>query len=285
MKIKEPFSYKLFKGFSYLLLTAFAFVCFYPFWYVLMYSLSDGMKVLSNTGVLFWPKGFTFKAYELVFENKQLLTGFKNTLYCMLIGVPLGVCMNAFGGYFMAQKDLFWKKWIMWYIILTMYISGGTIPLYNAMKSYGMTGNLSIVFLYGAVAFFNMVIMRTAMEGVPESLSESAKMDGANHLTILFRILMPLTKGTFAVIAMYRAVALWGTWYWASVTIQDKNKLPLQSIIRLMFQYGNGVGEDIETAKTEEYATLVITTLPILIAYPFLQKYFTKGVLIGSVKG
>lgn len=284
MKIKEPISYKLFKACSYLLLSAFALACLYPFWYVLVYSLSDGIKVLSNTGVLFWPKGFSLAAYEKVFADKYIWSGFKNTLICLLIGVPLGVTMNSLGGYFMSQKDLYWKKYIMWYFVATMYISGGTIPLYHAMRTYGMTGNLSVVCVFGCVAFFNMVIMRTAFDGIPESLSESAKMDGANHITILIKVLIPLVKGTFAVIAMYRAVAIWSTWYWASVTILDKKKLPLQSVIRNMFDV-SGFGEDIEVAQTKQYATLVVSTLPILVAYPFLQKYFTKGVLVGSVKG
>ncbi len=288
MKIKEPLSYKIFIAFTYVLLTCFALICFYPFWYVVCFSLSDGLLVNSNTGLLLWPKGFTMVAYSNVLENGQIWTGFKNTFIVLVLGVPFGVILTTFGAYFMAQKDLYFKKYIMWYIIITMYISGGTIPFYLAMKSYGLTGNLGCIIVPGALGFFNMVIMRTAFENVPDSLSESARMDGAGHLVIMKDILIPLTKGTFAVITMYRALALWNSWYWASMTIRDAKKLPLQSILRTMYEYGNGANTDlnaIESSKTTEYATLVVALIPILMVYPLMQKHFTKGVLIGSVKG
>lgn len=284
MKIKEPFSYKIFIVFTYVLLTCFALICFYPFWYVVCYSLSDGLKVISNTGFLVWPEGFTLKAYVNVFENQYIWHGFKNSIIVLLVGIPFGLVLTTFGAYFMAQKDLYFKKYIMWYIILTMYISGGTIPLYLTMKMFGLTGNLGCAIVPGALSFFNMVIMRTAFEGVPDSLAESARIDGAGHLVIMKDILVPLTKGTFAVITMYRALALWNTWYWPSMTIRDKKKLPLQSVLRTIYEFGAAVDE-VETSKTTEYATLIVAIIPVLLAYPMMQKHFTKGVLIGSVKG
>ena len=284
MKIKESISYRIFKGCCYVILSLFAIACFYPFWYLLVYSLSDGLLVSSNTGFLLWPKGFTTSAYEAVLRDQTLFTGFRNTFICLLIGVPFGLILTTFGAYFMAQKDLLFQKYIMWYIIATMYISGGTIPLYLAMKSYGMTGNLSVVIIPGAVSFYNMVILRTAFQGVPDGLVESAKMDGASHYVIMAKMLVPLTKGTFAVIAMYRALGIWNSWYWASMTIREKTMLPLQSVLRQMYTYSSSA-EEAETVKTKEYATLVVAMIPILMVYPLMQKYFTKGVLIGSVKG
>ena len=286
MKIKEPLSYKIFIAFTYTLLTCFAIICVYPFWYVVCYSLSEGFLVNSNVGLLMWPKGFTLAAYKNVFNDDSIWSGFKNTGIVLLLGVPFGLILTTFGAYFMAQKDLYFKKYIMWYIIITMYISGGTIPFYLAMKSYGLTGNLGCVIVPGALGFFNMVILRTAFEGVPESLPESAKMDGAGHLVIMKDILLPLTKGTFAVLIMYRALGLWNSWYWASMTIREKKKLPLQSVLRTVYEYGAGANVDmIEESKTTEYATLVVALIPILMVYPLMQKHFTKGVLIGSVKG
>lgn len=268
-------------------------VTFYPIWYVACASLSSSAAVTQNPGRLLWPEGFTIGAYIKAFQHPLILSGFRNILFILLCSLPLNLVMTLLCGYFMAAKDVLLKKYVVAFLVFTMFFSGGLIPAYLNQKSLGLYNNLWALIIPGALSIYNAIICRTAVESVPDSLIESAYIDGANDYTVLFKIITPLIKPTLAVLALYYGVGHWNSWFNASLYITDNELLPIQNILRAilivnndMLNQGAASMDSIDTyAETIKYAVIVIATLPILCVYPFLQKYFVKGVMIGAVKG
>lgn len=285
MKIKESIGVKIFKTFNYALISFFALICLYPFWYVVMASLSDGIKLMGQSGLMLLPAGFSLDAYKLVLENKAIYTGFFNTFLLLIVGVPVNVSMTALGAYFFSRRNVFFGKPLMLFCMFTMYFSGGTIPFYLTLKDLNLIGNRFGVIIAFAIATYNMIILRTAFEGIPNSLVEAARMDGAGHILTLFKVVLPLSKATLAVIAMYYGMNIWNAWFWSSTILRDESKLPLQVVLRNMIIEDTAGGDtEILTLVTVKYSTIVVSLIPVLFVYPFMQKYFTKGVLIGGVK-
>ena len=285
MKIKESISVKIFKVFNYILLSALALVCLYPFWHVLMASFSDSALLAKNIGLLLKPAGFSLEAYEIVLKEKLLYTGFLNTMILLVVGIPLNMVMTCLGAYFFSRKNVYFKKTLFLIILLTMYVQGGTIPFYLTLKDLHLTGTLWGVIIPAALSTYNMIVMRTAFESIPDSLSDAARIDGAGHLTILFKIVLPLSKATFAVIAMYYGMATWNSWFWASTILQKESQLPLQSVLRNLLIVDEASAElGVAVKETVKYATIIVSNIPVLFIYPFMQRYFTKGVMIGGVK-
>lgn len=285
MKVKEPVSVKIFKIFRYVLISFLALICLYPFWYVVMASLSDGIKLMGHTGLLLVPTGFSWDAYKLVLEEKALYTGFYNTFILLIVGVPVNVIMTALGAYVMSRKNVFFKRPLTLFCMFTMYFSGGTIPFYLTLKDLNLLGNRFAVVIAFAISTYNMIILRTAFEGIPDSLVDAARIDGAGHLRTLFKVVLPLSKATLAVIAMYYGMSTWNAWFWSSTILRDESKLPLQAVLRNMIIEDTAGGDtEILTLVTVKYSTIVVSLIPVLFVYPFMQKYFTKGVLIGGVK-
>ena len=285
MKIKESISVKIFKVFNYILLSILALVCLYPFWHVLMASFSDSALLAKNIGLLLKPAGFSLEAYEIVLKEKLLYTGFLNTMILLVVGIPLNMVMTCLGAYFFSRKNVYFKKTLFLIILLTMYVQGGTIPFYLTLKDLHLTGTLWGVIIPAALSTYNMIVMRTAFESIPDSLSDAARIDGAGHLTILFKIVLPLSKATFAVIAMYYGMATWNSWFWASTILQKESQLPLQSVLRNLLIVDEASAElGVTVKETVKYATIIVSIIPVLFIYPFMQKYFTKGVMIGGVK-
>ena len=247
-------------------------ITLYPLLYVLFASLSDPVEFGKVTGLLWKPVGFSTRGYEAVLNSANIWLGFRNTIFYVVVGTACSMGITILGAYPLSRKGFLLKKPIMLFIIFTMFFSGGMLSVYN------------------------MIVLRTSFESVPESLYESAALDGANHFTMLTKITLPLSKAALATITLFYAVGKWGEWYNALVYLQKRRDLyPLQMFLRehLVKQedmdalLSSSVGVTADSVLLQEiikYATIIVTTVPILLVYPFLQKYFVKGVLVGSVK-
>ena len=209
------------------------------------------------------------------------------------VSLPINIFMTLFCGYFLSCKGMMWKKPIMFMIMFTMFFGGGMIPAYLNIRSLGLYNTLWALILPGAISVYNCIICRTAIEGVPESLKESAYIDGANDIIIVFRIILPLIMPTIAVLLLYYGVGHWNAWFNASIYLQDNEKLPIQNVMRSILIANSNIlnaaaaenDQVNEFAESIKYATIILTTVPVLCIYPFLQKYFVKGVMVGAVKG
>lgn len=266
-------------------------VTIYPIWYVIVASFSSSSYLATHKGFLLWPGEFGLGAYKAFFQNPLLVSGFKNIMIILAVGLPINIILTVLCAYFMASKGMMFKKPLVYMAMFTMYFSGGLIPTYLNIKDLGLLDSLWSLILPGALSIYNALICKTAMEAIPESLSESAYLDGANDIQILFRVFLPLIKPTIAVLILYYGVGHWNSWFNASIYIKDQTLLPIQNIIRGILLAnselaGSGMIDNFDQyAESVKYSSIVISTLPIMCIYPFLQKYFTKGVMIGAVKG
>lgn len=265
----------------------------YPLLYCLFASFSDPNALTTHKGALFFAlQPFTTGAYQKVFRHPLLLSGFGNTLFVLLIGTPLNVFFTVLTAYPLSRKGQMLNKPVNLFILFTMYFSGGMIPEYLNIQSLGLLDSRWSLILPGLISAYNMIIMRSAFASVPDSLEESARLDGASHMTILMKIFLPLSKATVAVLTLYYAVAHWNSWFNASIYLEDRSKYPLQLVMRNILDSANvseimgdvsadGMANYVELVK---YALIIVATVPILILYPFLQKYFVQGTMIGAVK-
>ncbi len=288
-KIKTAMPEKCFHAFNYILMAAIGLLCLYPMWYVLMASFSDPNQMMMHSGGLLKPLGFSTSAYMKVFKNPNIISGYMNTIFILVSGVILCLAMTSLGAYVLSRKNLLWKKPLMLFIMFTMFFSGGMIPFYLNLKSLHMTNSLWGLVIPFMINTYNMIILRTAFESIPESLIEAAQIDGASHIKILTGIVLPLSKASLAVMVLYYGVEKWNGWFWASCLIRDRALLPLQVILREILlsstqSMQSGGGDTEAIGMTIRYATIIVATVPILCVYPFIQKYFTKGVMIGAVK-
>ncbi|GAB1154707.1 carbohydrate ABC transporter permease [Paenibacillus illinoisensis] len=284
---------RIFMILNYTFLILLVIVTLYPLLYVLFASLSDSAQLLANKGLLWKPVGFSLEAYKSVLANPGIATGFRNTLFILVFGVIVNLFMTALGAYVLSRKNVMWNKVFMFFIVFTMFFGGGLIPLYLVVKGVGLLDTLWSTILPFAISTFNLIIMRTSFMGIPDSLEESAKIDGANHFTILFRIIIPLSMPVIAVMILYYAVDKWNGWFYASVFIKSRELFPLQLVLREILianstesmSAGASAGDRFQIGETIKYATIMVATIPILCIYPFLQRFFVKGVMVGSLKG
>ena len=286
---------RVFGFFNTLILLLIAFGCLAPIIHVLSGSLSDPQSLLAHEGFLIKPLGFTLKGYELVLSDKRILAGYGNTLFYVIASTCLGTFLTLLGGYAFSRKGVLWSNLMMFLITFTMFFSGGLIPFYMMVKGLGLVGSRWSLILPTAVSAFNLIIMRTALLEIPASLEESAKIDGAGHFTILFKIIAPLSKATLAVVVLFYGVFHWNSWFNASIFVSGKRELyPLQLIMNeLLVQNQTAslmAGSDVSGLTDVykplvKYCAIIVSTLPLLLAYPFVQKYFVTGVMIGSIKG
>lgn len=283
---------KAFNVANIVILAIFSLVCLYPVWYVLMASFSDSNLLMQHTGLLIKPVGFSTAAYTAVFKNPMILKGYFNTIKILVMGLTMDIIMTSLGAYFLSRRDVMWKKTIMIFIMVTMFVEGGMIPFYQNLQSLHLTETHLGLVLPFMISTYNMIILRTSFEGIPESLLEAARIDGAGHLTILFQIVLPLSKAILAVMVLYYGVGIWNGWFWASTILSDRQMYPLQVVLREILMQNDvssmasGVSSgDVEAVgATIRYATIIVATAPILCIYPFLQKYFASGVMVGAVK-
>ncbi len=244
---------------------------------------------MSNQGILFWPDGFSLIAYKKVFQNPSIYIGYANTLFYVIIGTAINIYATASAAYVLSRQNLMLKKFFSIMFIFTMYFSGGLIPSYLLMDQLGLVNNRMGLILPVAVSTYNLLIMTTGFQSISAALEESAKIDGAGSWIILTRIIVPLAKPTIMVIMLYYAVGHWNSWFRAMIYIRDSDKMPLQLLLRniltrsqLGAMAGNTDVEDVGT--TIKYATIIVSTIPILCIYPMIQKHFVQGVMIGAVK-
>ena len=286
MRIKESFGERVFQVFNYILLGLIGFVCLYPMWHVLMASFSDSTALTAHSGLLLWPIEFSLDAYKRVLSNQNIWTGYINTIKYLVLGVSTSMVMTILGAYVLSRRDFMLRRPIMLAITFTMFFSGGTIPTYLNIQQLGLKGSIWGIVLPFCIATYNMIILRTSFESLPESLLEAARIDGAGQLACLTRIVIPLSKATLAVIALYYGVAYWNGWFWPSQILEVKGDMPLAVVLRDILI--NADMQQMDTGVTNmegiKYATIIVATVPILCVYPFIQKYFAQGVMIGAVK-
>lgn len=292
MKVKRSKGERVFSVFNYLLLSAVVIVCLYPVWYVAVASFSDSNLLTQHMGLLLKPLGFSTDAYKKVFQNPMILKGYCNTLFILVVGVVLDLIMTSLGAYFLSRKRVMFKRPIMMFVIFTMFFSGGMIPFYLNLKDLKLTNTLWGLIVPFMINTYNLVILRTSFESIPESLIEAAQIDGAGHLTILRQIVLPLSKAILAVMVLYYGVSIWNSWFWASAIIRTREMYPLQVILREILMQndvssmtsGASAADQEAIGMTIKYATIMVATIPILCVYPFLQKHFAKGTMVGAVK-
>lgn len=288
--------YIIFSVFNYTFFVFIILACVLPVMHVVFASLSDPMWVMSQHGLIWRIKGFNIQGYKLVFQNRSLLTSYLNTIFYVFTATAVGVLITVMAAYALSRKDLLWKNVIMFLITFTMLFSGGIIPLYLVVtKVLGWyDSRLSIIFP-GCVSAFNLIIVRTAIGSVPQSLEESARIDGAGRLTILFKIIIPLIKPTLATIILYYAVGHWNSWFNASVFLTSRDKFPLQLVLKEILISGDisstttvsstdFSGDTVLYKQIIKYCTIVLSSVPVFVFYPFIQKYFESGVMVGAIK-
>lgn len=270
-----------------------AIICLYPFLYVVLASFSDSNHLMGHQGLLLWPLAPNLEAYKAVFRNPMILSGYRNTLFVLCVGLAVNMVMTIICAYVISCKEFAIRRIATAFIMITMFFSGGLVPFYLTVRDLGLDGSLWALIIPTAINSYNMIITRTAFDAMPEALVESMKLDGASHRTILTRLMIPLSLPTIMVIVLYYAVHHWNSWLHSMVFLKDRSKYPLQLILReILLQnntddmmQGTSADDAASVRETIQHAIIVVATLPILVVYPFIQKYFTKGVMIGAVKG
>ena len=288
--------YKVFSWVNVLLMLLILLVTAYPVYYIVVASFSSPQELSRHSGIL-WSvlKPFTTSAYKMVFRHALIFSGFKNTLFILVVGLVVNMVLTILGAYFLSVEGPMLKTPITFMIIFTMYFSGGMIPGYLNVQSLGLLNTRWSLILVGAISTTNLIIMKSAFQSIPSSLTEAARLDGASYLQILLKIMIPLSKATLAVLVLYYGVSHWNSWFSASIYIRDTELYPLQLVMRnilaLQDQSMSGIMSDVSgdeaamVAELIKYALIVVGTAPILVLYPFLQKHFVKGVMVGAIKG
>ena len=290
MKIKRSVGEWAFDIFNIVFLLAMAVVTLYPFIFVLFSSVSLPSRLIRQTGLLLLPKGFQLDAYRMVFMNPMIMVGYRNTLIYLVCGLAVNLFLTTMAAYALSRKGVLLKRFFSLMIIFTMFFSGGLVPLFLQAQSYGILDTRWALILPNAMSAYNLIIMRTGFESVPISLEESAKLDGANHFTICFRIVLPLSLPILAVVGLYYGVYHWNAWYHALIFLQNRALYPLQMILREILIQNQTDAMTAESGVKEslgeviKYAAIIVATVPVVCIYPFLQRFFVKGIMIGAVK-
>jgi len=287
---------KIFLVLNNILMFGLVIITAYPFLYVVFAAFSNPAEFVKTVGLLYKPAGFSLLAFDVVLNMENMWIGLRNTLFYVIVGTIFNMTLTIMGAYPLSKKNLKLKRPIMLLLIFTMYFGGGMIPTYLLVDKLGLTNTIWAGIIPSMLSVYNMIVLRTAFSSLPESLYDAAAIDGASQLGTLLKIALPLSKGTLATLVLFNAVGKWNDWFFALTYLQKRRDLyPLQMFLReLLIQQTEldsavkvEVGMDAEyylLKETIKYAAIVVTTVPILLVYPFLQKYFVKGVLIGSVK-
>lgn len=290
---------KVFMTVLHVVLALVLIVVIYPLLFVVFASMSDPQYVNSGA-LLLYPKGFNLLGYQQVFRDQRILIGYGNTIYYTVFGTILAVAVNMMGGYALSRDDLPGRGIVMALFVFTMYFGGGMIPFYLIVRNLHLTNTRTILVLLGGTSVYNMIIVRSFfISTIPRELQEAAEIDGCGTGRFFFSIVMPLSKAITAVIVLYCAVGQWNAYFNALIFISDRDKFPLQIFLReilltaktyesadvLSTLSGDDLARMQRMSEVTKYGVIVVSTLPIIALYPFLQKYFVKGVMIGSLKG
>ena len=265
----------------------------YPLWFVVIASFSNPADV-ANGEVWLWPKKWDLSGYKELFNQPQLWKSYANTIIYTLVGTLIGLIVNVPAGYAMSRKDLKGKKWINLFYLIPMFVNGGLIPTYFVVKSFGLLDSFWVMVLPFSVSTYNIIVVRTFFKvSLPETLWEAAQLDGCGTFRYFIQFAVPLSKAILAVVGLWTAVGLWNSWFNALIYIQNEDLVPLQLLLRrILISNQSLLGAATGTMAQElrqlsdmmKYASIVVSTLPIMCLYPFLQKYFNQGVMIGAVK-
>lgn len=291
--IKASYGSRLFDIANIILLCILMLITLYPFLYVLFASFSDPTELLRNKGILWKPLGFSIASYKYVLSNPMISIGYMNTLFIVSVGTIMNVIVTSTFAYVLSRRNVYWKGPMMFMVVFTMFFSGGIIPEYILVKNLGMLDSLWALIFPGLIATWNLIIMRTSFMGVPYELEESGKIDGAGDFRIFIQIILPLQIPVIAVMFLFYGVAHWNAWASALIYIRDRDLFPLQLVLReiLIVNATEGMTQEVTSDMDHElsyiikYATIIVATTPILMLYPFIQKHFTKGIMIGALKG
>ncbi|MEK4518308.1 carbohydrate ABC transporter permease [Paenibacillus sp. FSL H8-0122] len=267
-------------------------VTLYPFVHMLAVSLSSDSNVIQNK-VSIWPKGFNLDMYKVVLEDSKIWVAYKNTIVYTVTGTLISLLITSTGAYALSRSDMALRKSLTMLIVVTMFFSGGMIPTFLVVRSLNLVDTVWGMVLPGAVSTWNLILMRTFFAGIPKELEESGRMDGLNDIGIFARIIVPLSKASFATIALFYAVSMWNNFLGPLLYLRSSELFPLQVLLRNLVLAGTsssgdvtGIGGDNQIVEESlKYATIMVSTLPILAVYPFIQKYFVQGAMIGAVKG
>ncbi len=288
-------SEKLFNGIVNVILGICGLLALYPLIFVVSASISDPTAVNSGKVVL-WPVGFNIKGYKAILKSKWITTGYRNSLFYTVAGTAINVSATLMAGYALSRKDLYGRKLITLFMMFTMWFSGGIITTYLVVNKIGLYNKWYTLIVMGLISVYNVIITRSFMSGsIPLELQEAARIDGCSDFQIFGRLILPLSKPVIAILCLYYGLGHWNSYFNALIYLKDKNLQPLQIFLREILVQNEAVNmssdaldtmiERAMMAQTMKYSLIVVASLPMLIIYPFLQKYFVKGVMIGSVKG
>jgi putative aldouronate transport system permease protein len=279
----------------YVLLGVVTLIVLYPLFFVLIASVSNPGSVIRGE-VWLWPKGFSLVGYERLFGNKELLRGFMNTVMYTVVGTALNVVMTVAGAYPLSRTDFKGRHFFTFLIVFTMFFGGGMIPTYLLIKSLGLLNTFWVMIIPSAVSVWNILIMRTFFQSsIPKEVQEAAFMDGCSNIKILLKVVLPLSGPVLAVMVLFYAVGHWNAYFSALLYLSDRDLYPMQLFLREILVQNqmqemvdisdDTLARSLMDAEAIKYAAVIVTNLPMLILYPFLQKYFVKGVMVGAIKG
>ena len=285
---------KVFRFFLYLISGFILLSVLYPLYFVVIASFSDPSAVASGQ-VWLVPKGLTLDGYKELFRHNEIWTGYANTILYTIAGTFIGVAVNIFAAYALSKKDLVGRKVLMWLFVFTMFFNGGLVPTFITIKDFGLYNTFWVMVLPFSVSVYNIIVARTFFENtIPAELNDAAKIDGCGNIYYFFKIVLPLSKAILSVIALWTAVGMWNSYFNALVYLKDSWRYPLQLALRnilitnnLQMSFGSGEAMQIalRLSNLMRYSVIIVSTLPIMCVYPFAQKYFNQGVMIGAVKG
>lgn len=279
----------------YALLAGVTILVLYPLIFVASASVSDAIAVIKGE-VWLWPKQLSFTGYKLIFDNKEILTGYGNTILYTVVGTALNLVLTVMGAYPLSRKDLAGRNVVMALIVFTMFFSGGLIPTYLLVKKLHMINTMWALIVPGAVSVWNVIIMRTFFQtSIPNEIQESAAIDGSSNIQTLIRIVLPLSTPIIAVMVLFYSVGHWNAYFNALIYLNDRHLYPLQLFLReiliksqtdqMTSSMDLSLQKHLMEAEAIKYAVVIVANLPVLLLYPFLQKYFVKGIMVGAIKG
>ncbi len=287
-------SYKIANGVIMLIMILLMLITIYPLYYTICASFSDARALLRNNDLLLKPlEPFTLDGYKAVFSNPSIVKSFGNTVFYVVVGTAISMALTIAGAFVVSRSYFLPRNVMMKGMLFTMFFGGGLIPWFFVVRDLGMYNTRWAIVIPAALSTYNLIIMRSFFLSIPSALEESALLDGANDFQVLTHIILPLSTPVLAVIGMYYAVGQWNGWYHSLIFHRTRELYPLQMILRELLILNEMTGSDSAADFVEEafnrdlikYCTIVVTTVPILIIYPFLQRYFVKGVMIGAIKG
>ena len=290
MKIRKTPADHAFNAVNYLIMTIVLIVTLYPFWYVTCGSVSSMAHLIKN-GFILWPDGLHLDAYEQVFRNDLVPVAYRNTLIVTVGGTAVSMLLTILGGFALSLRKLPGRGVLTFFFVFTMMFGGGLVPTFLVVSSLGMIDTLWALIIPGAISTYNMILLRNFFQSVPESLYEAASIDGESLLGYVFHILLPLSGAALATITLFYAVGYWNDYFSSIIYIRNNRLWPMQTVLRQVLQTAQMNSMMYDDAKkgvapeTMKDAMIVVTMIPILCVYPFVQKYFVKGVMVGSLKG